>query len=341
MELSRKLYAALFPFGRHKQFKEQISNSLLLKLPSEVILDIADCLPAHSQLVLGQTCRAMHHILQSRNQRNMRQISQWDYVDYLLSLTRNDPDTWVCDNCLQCHRVHEWDTPSQPNWSRCPKPWEKVAITGHRQKEFRLAHRHVQLSLKYSRLGDGVLGRKHKRHLARLMRRHEQYGFLTFSPQSNTLSTVHAAFPKIVNGRYLVLHAWLYEKWITDVSQNSMGYLRPCRHQSFQPPAWWVLNISDFSRAIMYARDNPKTVYGTHCTSCGIDFEIVFSPESAIVKAFFDFGVEGSIDDVNWRASVFDFRRDPLLVKGPAAPQAPGSVRELYYSDCSKSPTKS
>ena len=82
-----------------------------------------------------------------------------------------------------------------------------------------------------------------------------------------------------------------------------------------------------------FARNNPNTTYATHCNLCGIDFEIVFSPEMAVVKGFYDFGVEGSIEDVNWRASVFDFRRDQSFFKGVSAPQAPGSVRELYYSD--------
>ncbi|KAI8712583.1 hypothetical protein NCS52_01356800 [Fusarium sp. LHS14.1] len=82
--------------------------------------------------------------------------------------------------------------------------------------------------------------------------------------------------------------------------------------------------------AFELARQRPGTAVDGSCANCPVDFSVNFSPERMIIRAWHDFGPEGTPLDPAWMVHA----RHPLYSPNEALTldHVEGSVQELYES---------
>lgn len=330
----------------------------ILGLPVELILDICDRLPPHSRYVLQHVCRAFRAAL-GRAKCPQQYISAMEYVHYLAAICHDMPRWWVCDRCLQLHEFNVsntalYDVPSN-SVSACPKPpcspAQSAASPG--TNGLLVHHRHVQACLKYFRLRpkDQPLQEYVRAVLAPFTQRYpnEKYpcGKITYS-----------AYPKIVDGRFLVYSKWVYEgdRMGFRGSPASYGAFDICQHEC------WIRNLSgrasltDNNNVFPLASDNsrrvrhPITRRATYrflppgqrrgsmcegsCWKCATDCCIGIDGRTVIVMAWYDLGPERSCTEPGWMALISRgarFRDQPhgRTVSCQSSFVA-GNVRRLY-----------
>lgn len=300
------------------------TDSYILQLPLELLLKILAHLPPYSQLLVYQTCRSLRAITHQYFLEKIHLWSKREYVLlYLTHLSRSRPDQWVCAPCSQLHQASAYDTPACRPFS-FPECEKKRKFINRSCGEFRrfiyheyhVEHRHVQLALKYARLNDPKW--KHQGHLQRLT---TPYHYTFYSPLDVDIgiSGRYSAYPKVVNGRYLLFAIWTYREARTKVLQNSIISLLLCPH---------LHNYRGISRHNEFFTQSRYRPFSTErmetfdaCPFCRTDYYVQTSPERVIVCAWQDFGAEGTILDLDWRS---------IVLGGQGVYHQPGSVRELY-----------
>lgn len=247
-----------------------------------------------------------------------------DKLLYLTPLARSLPDRWVCVKCCKLHRINGWDTPSHDRASdlMCQDGMD----TAKRYRACKVGwpayypdHRHVELTLKYTRMED--IKRRHQKYLQRLLAPH--HGPIKgFFDVDEGISAQISVYPKVVNGRYLLLSIFTYVEGQTKVSRQSIRFLEICSHIS----VYEICNIAygmkkNFDEAfeIALSANNIRKFFS--CGLCGTDYSIQASPERYIICVWQDFGPEGTIYDSDWTAMG---RQNGLVY------HEPGSVRKLY-----------
>ncbi|KID94430.1 f-box domain containing protein, partial [Metarhizium majus ARSEF 297] len=322
-------------------------------LPPELLLAIAEKLPADSRLVLSQTCSAFHNIIQS-SQSTKCSVKTFDpstFLDYLAAIARDLPDMWVCDKCMALHAADRQDTPQSPLTKSCPR------TPMHRANGQRLCwphHRHVQLALKYTRLG--VRDPERRRHLAELL----DPVFASHPPDiedSWTARVTCSSRGKIVNGRFLLKYTWHYDaasEPIEYLSRGPGGYLVICNHQCL--PGFLMAYIFQhvkqpgeeeatklLSRGLRVLAeivvrkatresllDDQRGMELTEsCSECPTDFSVCVGEDGFWLSAWYDLGPEGSPFDEAWTSHriqkpcgiVSDRLREGYV---------PGRIRRLY-----------
>ncbi|KAF3074182.1 hypothetical protein CFAM422_003822 [Trichoderma lentiforme] len=93
---------------------------------------------------------------------------------------------------------------------------------------FHLSHIQVQLTLKYTRLNK--MEPRYEDYLKSLIAPYHKY----LRPNDldiNKVKRKYSAYPKIVNGRYLLHTVWRYHQAKGTVSMQSMGYISICPHR--------------------------------------------------------------------------------------------------------------
>jgi hypothetical protein len=159
----------------------------------------------------------------------------------------------------------------------------------------------------------------------------------------------YAVYPKIVQGRYMLLSVWTYEQRSEPISQEAIGWLSICHHQglnfttAFVERLFWMRereNVETGGRAseaghslrftFELARQRPRTGVSGSCSKCPVDFSVNFSPDVMTVQAWHDFGPEGTPLDPAWMVHVRPRfgSHDHDLTLG----HTEGSVRDLYES---------
>ncbi|KAH7318106.1 hypothetical protein B0I35DRAFT_478643 [Stachybotrys elegans] len=120
----------------------------LLDMPQDVILHILGFLGEGTHILLSQTCTALRRIIAHIPLANLYREQR---LDLLLGLSRDLPDRWVCEICVRLHATHPQDTWAEPWHTTCPAGWRQ-----HKDLNpcgLDMSFRHVQLALKYSRIG--------------------------------------------------------------------------------------------------------------------------------------------------------------------------------------------
>lgn len=325
-------------------------------LPPELLLAMAEILPAESRLVLSQTCSAFHNIIQS-SQRTKFSLKNFDpstFLDYLATIARDLPDAWVCDKCMALHAADLHDTPQSPLTKSCPR------ASLHRANGQRLCwphHRHVQLALKYTRLG--VRDPERRRHLAELL----DPVFANHPPDIEDSWVAHVTCSsrgKVVNGRFLLKYTWHYDaasEPIEYLYRGPYGRLVICNHkylpgflmayifyrvkQPGEEEAAKILSeglrvllepsdMREAARESLSLVDDQRGMELTEsCSSCWTDFSVCVGEDGFWLSAWYDLGPEASPFDEAWTSHRI---QEPYgSVSGRLREgYVPGSIRRLY-----------
>ncbi|KAL7787142.1 hypothetical protein V8C37DRAFT_412177 [Trichoderma ceciliae] len=283
------------------------THSYILQLPLEVLLKIFAFLPPHSQLLVYQTCRPLRVIIHQYFLARRGEIpaTPKDRLNYLTHLARSLPDRWT----------RSWDTPSvRPSYYPKCGDGKAYAFEKHSESkiflnyEYSPAHRHVELTLKYTRLKSQK--RTHWKHLKRLLTPHHA-------------ETQRPDYIAVVDGRYLLFTVRTYLGVGTTVSRKSIEFIEICPHLSsfaeLRSRNGLKLDLNMILYMAFSAPPNTRTFYP--CLACRTDVSIQISPERAIICAWQDLGPEGTVYDPVWEAIV----RKTTNIHHQA-----GSIRELY-----------
>ncbi|KAJ3519379.1 hypothetical protein NM208_g14147 [Fusarium decemcellulare] len=208
------------------------------------------------------------------------------------------------------------DTPANPFTSGCPKA-KKAAKPASPNVGWTVAlphHRHVQLALKHTRLG------KRSPYLENIS-----------EPGPIIRPKREALYPKIVNGRYIVLYTWTRTKSPGSLYQKDLEVLRACKHQccwSSDNKKLQPLNpFHNFERTINAAlREVGHEVLGT-CHRCATDFSVRVDNSVMTAWIWKDLGSEGSPMEPAWRRLTGDYR---LPSEDSKSEHKPGDIRALY-----------
>ncbi|KAL7896633.1 hypothetical protein HDV63DRAFT_411075 [Trichoderma sp. SZMC 28014] len=311
-------------------------RSALLNLPIDLIREISDHLSPADSIIFATTCRAVRNC-SGRGQFPPADTdeAQEQRFEYLASMCRDMPDHWVCEQCMRCHRIDTDDTPtdSRPTcplaepYGRYNQPLPLVA------DDYELGRRHVQLALKYTRMGDS-LTMSHRQYLQRLIAA-RQFS-LAFPWRKKATITAKIA-PRIVAGRFL-LHTICEYRVPSQMSRGLIASQSVCQHQQFFPyedGAWTNTNRSlyqdlrQFPRAVDESFESPGKEVRGHCPHCFTDFSVTTTARSARISVWMDLGTESSPLDPVWRSFVYNAEFPPIE---EVEHIEPGRVRELYGS---------
>lgn len=309
--------------------------------------------------MLSQSCATLRNILQGYNAREFARSSANDRIGYFARRARDLPDHWVCEKCATLHRVEQHDCPWHPNGCTADGFLEQPTFFDYGR--YHLEHRHIQLILKYTRMGDSC-GPLYRMRLQYMMRGclwdstayrgpHLYWGRLY--PGTGAFW----AEPKVADGRFLLsTGAIFYPDEPGPLHRDHTCMLMLCGHQvwcpslaqrldrvrapgSAVPPdeaavlesASWVED-SELHRAMAHLLETKGTEANVSCPFCPSEAQVTISRDKndrqKIQASFWhDFGTEGSPLDVQWKAMQF-----PAIFCDRTIhyPHPPGSIRQLW-----------
>ncbi|KAF5539560.1 f-box domain-containing protein [Fusarium napiforme] len=193
------------------------SSHSLLGLPVDVLICILD----HAELCdlywLSQTCKSMQRLAKRDFRTIVNNTNAEDKAEFLLGLAYVLPDHFFCVNYCMLHTVDS-HAPllMSPHCCDYSVNHGRICAAG-----FDLQYQHVQLALKYNRLGGS-----YRDALAPLMRTHYQSvsgGLL--GPNMHSSAT-----PEIKNGHFLLHEEWKLEASLTQSVRVPDVYLPICSH---------------------------------------------------------------------------------------------------------------
>ncbi|KAJ3478927.1 hypothetical protein NLG97_g8454 [Lecanicillium saksenae] len=202
-------------------------RSWLMDMPVEVVLEIAKHLHHRQRVILSLTCSPMKSML------NVRPVAKKDesyprYIKYLYYLARDLPDRWVCEECVALHTVNFGDLPSNMTDINCNKALEWLLFSNldFIYNDYQLGQRHVQLTLKYSRMRN--LPEVYADHLKALLSNYEGTACFSESEPGGTqgkrvISGSHSVQTKVVGARFLALSTLTFDGQEQKPSMRSLG----------------------------------------------------------------------------------------------------------------------
>lgn len=193
----------------------------LIRMPFDFHFQLLGHLSLADKYILSQACRFTRDLagLDWRSELNQltadKRLKFWTDVAYAL------PDQWVCPNCCRLHRVDFGDTPqSDLPPSICtaglfPRAYMDPDVSQIRRYEIR--HCHVQLALKYTRLG------RHKEYVERLMK--------PLRTSWDSLNKGSFVTPVIINERFIIKQ-WFWICTSERLTREKIAtlFLRLCPH---------------------------------------------------------------------------------------------------------------
>lgn len=136
-------------------------TSRLEKLPLEIFLLIANELPLESKFILSQTCRRARFNLHRDWRAELERLAcdRDAQLRFLSAIARDLPDHLACEYCVRLHKVNSGCVPTRHKSSICKVSEPRICVDTYRDgglegEGYHLSHIHVQLALKYSRLGE-------------------------------------------------------------------------------------------------------------------------------------------------------------------------------------------
>ncbi|KAL2684616.1 hypothetical protein Neosp_005695 [[Neocosmospora] mangrovei] len=321
--------------GSHPR-EPQPANAFLAQMPLDVLLVIASFLPLHSELIFTHTCVAVKKALTRPN--NAERRLDWDeHLEYLTTVISNRIDRWVCDDCDRTHPTYMEDTPQTPMAPDCYR-LKFFQVENPWTEPFKLpCHRHVQLALKYLRLGPQSA--KEQAHLDDLLRPgHDAQtidcAVILWPGCDGVVRLEQDYYPKVVHGRYLILHTCTYtplEKYGSPTPD-----LKACEHRSVhvyrREKQLSVLNQQEFTMSLhrnspLAPRVSRADKVDWSCPDCETDLEAYWDGPSVIMKVWRDLGTEGSPFATVWRRQIGDYRWGWSKIP---TDREWGSIRESY-----------
>ncbi|KAL7917650.1 hypothetical protein ACQKWADRAFT_26991 [Trichoderma austrokoningii] len=317
-----------------KKGPPQTRRSALLNMPIDLIREITNQLSIADTIVFATTCRAIRNTT-GRGQfpPDGTEENQEERFEYLASMSRDMPDHWVCEECMRHHRIDTADTPSN-----CRPTCPLAAPYGRYNRplqlsigdDYELGRRHVQLALKYTRMGDSLLP-SHRQYLQHLTAARHYCSSGPWEKEANVAIKVE---PRIVDSRFLLRTICEYRRPYHQPTRELIAAEAICPHQQLFPPEdvpWTRGAFSNGLRRFHYAVDESfetleKEVCG-HCPYCPTDFSIITTNQSVRLSVWMDLGTESSPLDPVWRSFVHNSELPP---GEEVENNAPGRVRELY-----------
>ncbi|PNP39455.1 hypothetical protein TGAMA5MH_08661 [Trichoderma gamsii] len=311
-------------------------HSALLNMPIDLIREITTHLSPADNIILATTCRAVRNCA-GRGQFPPADTEEnrEERFEYLAGMCRDMPDHWVCEECMRYHRIDTADTPadSRPScpladsYGRYNQPLQLAPAD-----EYELGRRHVQLALKYTRMGDSLTP-THRQYLGRLTAARQ---FSLSYPWEKKVTITAKVAPRIVDGRFLLRTICEYRHPSRQITRDLIASESVCRHQQFFPledGAWTNSSLHQdlrqFPRAVDDSFESPGKEVRGHCPHCYTDFSVTTTARSVRISVWIDLGTESSPLDPVWRSFVHNAEFPPIE---EVEYIEPGRVRELYSS---------
>ncbi|KAM3497590.1 hypothetical protein MY10362_009061 [Beauveria mimosiformis] len=353
---------------------KQSKAAYILNVPIELIILFAQNLPLFDQYRLAQVSIAFRSILKTRfDQRTIVKVYPAEWLFYLATRALQLPDHWVCEQCVGIHPYNPQDTPSLAHFSDgvggCPlnatTPYFRPMVFpfSYHFQHYHLHHRHVQLALKYHRMG-GPEGGPSAQRLSRLlaggfhepMSENQNFSLLGFQNRGNGR---YSWEPKIAGDRFLLMtriEFYPTEQDLAGVWIDIVPAIRMCQHQMWMPvysrrfldlaeqSTFSAEEETEFKRlsgtmdndlhnAVLNMRpnvDRPKMVSCPHCaTDINIRWSVYMGTFKFTATAWHDFGPETSPVSPLWLSKHLDpvkFRLTPWIK------WEPGRVKKLWDS---------
>ncbi|KAM6538297.1 hypothetical protein FALCPG4_000169 [Fusarium falciforme] len=307
-------------------------------MPLDILLIIASFLPLHAELIFTHTCVAVKKAL-TRPSNAERRLDWDEHLEYLTAVISNRTDRWVCDDCDRTHPTYMEDSPRTPMAPDCYR-LKFFQVENPWTEPFKLpCHRHVQLALKYLRLGPQST--QEQAHLDELLSLTHLTETIHDSPSPTrgrgSIRLEQYSYPKAAHGRYLILYTCTYtpleDHWgLTPI-------LKACKHRSVRfyrsEKELSVLNHLELN--LVLHRNSPLAPSVSRadkvdwsCPDCETDLEAYWNGSSVIMKVWRDLGTEGSPFATDWKRQIGDFRLSTSRI--PTDRQW-GSVRGSYERD--------
>ncbi|KAM0258715.1 hypothetical protein ACHAQJ_003724 [Trichoderma viride] len=315
------------------------TRSALLNMPIELICEISQELSPVDKVLFASTCRPIRNTLGPGQFSSEMSELQEQRFDYLARMCRDMPDKWVCEECMHCHSIDTADTPADPHlacplanpyYGRFNQPLQLIA-----RDEYRLGRRHVQLALKYTRLGDATFHR-YRQYLRQLMTS-KQYSSSYLWENVPVINLVKIT-PRVVNGRFLLKSIFEYRRPTQRISWGIVAHEFVCRHQSLFPEQEhayindpFFQEVLRFHSVVKDAFDTPGREMHGHCSHCFTDFSVKTSTKSIRFSIWQDLGTESSPLDPVWKAFVYNSHLYSHVED--VTNEEPGRVRKLYDSE--------
>ena len=215
------------------RLKKQPKNCYILQLPIDVLQLIMENLPQYSQVFLSQTCTALRNLEQDTHG-SKQVISDASRMEWLTVLNQDCVGKWVFEVCVKTHAVSLSDYPGWP-LQRHHRASQELCMgpylgRGLRIGSFHLAHRHVQLALKYSRMPRSQLNREQRNHLEWLMEERREYQRVGNHPLRVDIR--YRMEPLAINGRFLL---FVRETATPQDGDRDVPYwdIHACPHQAY------------------------------------------------------------------------------------------------------------
>ncbi|KAM3484574.1 hypothetical protein MY8738_002082 [Beauveria namnaoensis] len=291
--------------------------SILLRISLDSILDIIRFLHRRDRALLSLTCSYMRDAVNSVSQPDHAEDKdERTYINYLYCLARDMPYRWVCEPCMKLHDISTQDTPRDTSQIHCRKIqcWLLYSHFVHRAQGYRLGHRHVQLAVKLSRLGNNLL-KEHRLYLEAIMAPYVGTAIFRTGPiDAAPCSAKHTVRCKIVDGRFLTLTTFAYSRSRRrGLNMSMIGAVAVCQHQASKTleGSRFVASgeLMTLTCALEIALHFPNFPVLGHCTQCPVDYEVSWKGNLLRVRAWADFGTDEGVKEGSWGAVVRDPRR--------------------------------
>lgn len=290
-------------------------NSLLLNLPLCLICDIFDELDWPDKVVFSQTCRGLWYHLHSKCISIFRKATSEDRLKYLTMLSNVLLDHYVCERCCVLHLINpEEDVPGiyRP---RCRDTYHAPCPLSEREEgrvdssaHYAFGYRHVQLAVKYSRLGGKAV---HQRYLHRIMREFAKTGNPPSSWPTRIQSDAFTARPRIVRGKFIVRARYHFFQDLPKISYSNIVEtpIPFCPHQ-YIGPLYYSEDPVVLIIGSLFQLPSGTPYPGFHqrkfsCDRCPSDYEFIMKGKTLTVFIWRDLGTGTYLDeDPCWRSQV-------------------------------------
>lgn len=346
----------------HRDHDKKEPNAAILQLSLDVLFLITDNLALHDKFLLSHTCKALRLVTFQDWDIEISRLSFNDKIGFWAGLAYTSPNHWACLKCCKLHLIYTSDVPAA-FWTVRERgvPCSVDYSRGFEIEAYSIQHHHIQFALKLSRLGN-----LHQQYLAALMDTYMRTGISLMPPFTDS----YTAEPRIIHKRFILREEWNISNNTSTALPLFSGkpylHLSVCPHMRmiFGGPArsrswkessvYWLMRTSNnnsmqqleesillkeitlLEDGIVLAYESPGQWIFNSCLHCPTDFGIMISTDEreATIRAWHDFGIEGSPMDISWRAHVVDENTHWLDV-GPYLDYTHGSIRELWLEGIS------
>ncbi|TDZ32642.1 hypothetical protein C8035_v011053 [Colletotrichum spinosum] len=293
------------------------TTSSFLRLPTEILCIILDCLELHDQFILGQACKELRAVIQRDWTLMFDRLPSVKKQAFLTGLAFTMPNHWACGLCHKLHHINKHDIPGAKPYNGCPYD-ERGAKFAY---VYEVRERYVQLALKFKRL-EAV----NQDYLGKIMSPFTyKLDFIT-----RPISKHFKASPKVTTERFL-LHTRLKLVYRKGLSVGELDDETICPHMmvcSTGTPQSQLSGPKNFGNDVRLAFAQPGKEIQGHCPRCPADYSIIVGSNRITIDAWYDFGSHKSPNDKSWTTHVRSSQN--LYSTGPTVYHDPGSIRRLY-----------